>query len=287
MNLKAAIIISALAHVALIGYAHTVEVPEEVEQVSSSFRELASVELKIVQADEVAVDGSDDPAEGVPNPVEPEEKPEPEEEPEPEAKPEPEPEPEPNEEPEPEPKQEPEPEPQPEKELKSVVTDKTEDSDSPAETDSEAEATAKSVASTAPVDTGKGTGTARPDQTVEKGVGSASKQSGPRGVRSGTGVDQKKLNQKYGLILHRHISKRKSYPRFARKAGLEGRVLVKITVDSTGRILTVKVYESSGHEVLDNSTLDTIRDLERFPMPPQGLTWNKKTFVLPVSYKLS
>lgn len=282
MNLKAAIIISALAHVALIGYAHTVEVPEEVEQVSSSFRELASVDLKVVRADEIAKDGSEDPAEGVPNPFEPEEKPEPESEPE---KPEPEPKPEPK-----KPEPEPEPEPQPEKELKSVVTDKTEDSDSPIETDSQAEAIAKAIASAAPVDTAdsdKGNGTARPDQTVEKGVGSAIKQSGLRGVRMGTGVDQKKLNQKYGLILHRHISKRKSYPRFARKAGIEGRVLVEITVDRVGRILAVKVRKSSGHEVLDTSTIASIRELERFPMPPKGLTWQKKTFVLPVSYKLS
>lgn len=287
MDLKAAIAISLVMHAILLGYAYTVEVPEEVEADEAALREFATVQMKMVRPDEISEDGSDDPAKGVPNPVEeepePKEEPEPEPEPQPESEPEPQPEPEPKEEPEPEEK----PEPEPKEELKSVVTDKTEASDSPVETDSEAEATAKASASTAPVDSGEGNGTARADQTDQKGVGSATQQSGPRGVRNGTGKDQKKLNQKYGLILYRHISKAKSYPRFARKAGIEGKLLVEITVDNSGKILAVKLRKSSGHEILDDNTIETIRDLGRFPLPPDGVTWREKTFVLPVNYKLS
>jgi protein TonB len=290
MTFRAAIAISVVLHFVLLGVAYTVEVPEELEPDSMAFRHFASVEFTTVRPDEVDEDGSDDPMLGVPNPVE-ESEPQPEEQAEPEPEPESEPEPEPKAEPEPEPKAEPEPEPEmgavSDEELKSVVADKREDSDSPVDTDAVADADAKAKASVAPGDSGDGSGTARADQVKKNGVGTSAPQIGPRGVRDGSGADQKRLNQKYGLILHRHISGAKSYPRFARKAGIEGRLLVEITVDSNGRILAVKVRESSGHQILDDTTIDTIRNFERFPLPPQGLTWTKKTFVLPVSYKLS
>jgi protein TonB len=283
-------------HIVLVGVSYTIEVPEELEAESEAFRSFASVEFQTVRADEVDEDGSDDPMEGVPV-AEAEQEPEAEPEPEPKPKPEPEPEPEskpkPEPEPEPEPESKPKPEPKPEAgpesdtELKSVVADKREDSDSPAETDAVADADGKAVALTAPENAGDGSGTARPDQNDKRGVGTSAQPTGPRGVRDGSGADQKKLNRKYGLVLHRQISNAKSYPRFARKAGIEGRLLVEITVDSAGNILAVKVRKSSGHQILDETTLDTIRKFERFPVPPRGLTWNKKTFVLPVSYKLS
>ena len=106
-------------------------------------------------------------------------------------------------------------------------------------------------------------------------------------LAKGVPEPNEKLDQQYGLILHRHISRAESYPRFARTANLEGRLLVEITVDRSGEVLDVKVRESSGHEILDDHTLETIRKLGRFPLPPQGLIWKQKTFVLPVSYKLS
>ncbi len=188
-------------------------------------------------------------------------------------------------------------EPEPTEELKSVVADKSEESDSPAETTSEAEEDAQASASTAQVDGGRGDGQAEGDSDAKEnaaasrtggttGTGTGNK-GNKRGIRSGTGVDHKKLNQKYGLVLHRQITRTKSYPKFARKAAIEGRVLVAITVDARGKILDVTVKSSSGHQVLDDSTLEAIRRIERFPAPPEALSWQTKTFVLPVSYKLS
>lgn len=286
MNLKAAIVISAALHVALMGYLHTVEVPEELQGVESTLRDFATVRMKTVRADEVAEDGSDAPAKGVPNP-EPEPAPEPVSKPEPELESKPEPKPEVK--PPPEPKPEPKVAPKSEKELKSVVTDKTQDSKSPVETDSEVDAAAKSSASTAPVDSGKGNGEghAPPNRNASRGAKQTAQESGPRGIRNGSGEERKKLNQQYGLILFQQISKAKSYPRFARKANIEGRVLVAITIDRSGKILGVKVHKSSGYEILDENTVETIRNLKQFPPPPDALTWQTKTFVLPVKYKLS
>lgn len=294
MSFKVAIPLSAVLHLAFVGYLYTLDLPAEQVQVDQDVIErFASADVKMVRADEMSADGGDDPARGVPNPVaeaEPETEPKPQPEPasEPEREPDVEPKPEP--EPEPEPDVEPKPEPKPDEELKSVVTDKTDDSESPVETDSDADSDARAVASTAPVDSGEGKGSASSSDATggtSTGEGSGAQASGPRGIRRGTGEEQKKLNQKYGLILYREINKAKTYPRFARKAQIEGKLLVAITVDRTGKILEVEVRESSGHKILDRNTLDTIRDLKRFPLPPDGLAWQTKTFVLPVSYKLT
>jgi protein TonB len=291
MNAKATIALSAVLHLAFVGYLYTLETPESYEVEESTIRRFASVQMRTVRPDEISEDGTDDPSAGVPNPTpeaeqETEPAPTPETEPEPEPEPEPKPTPEPEPEPETEPEPEPEPEPESDEELKSVVTDKTEDSDSPVETDSEARADAKTVASTAPVDSGGGGGGEGASSGSTEGASDGSGASGARGIRGGTGEDNKKLNQKYGLVLYRELNKTKSYPRFARKAHIEGDVLVAITVDRSGEIKTVELHESSGHKILDKHTVESIRKMKRLPVPPDAITWKTKTFVVPVSYKL-
>jgi protein TonB len=48
------------------------------------------------------------------------------------------------------------------------------------------------------------------------------------------------------------------YPIAARKQGLEGKVLLRVTVAPDGRISSVTVVESSGHKILDNAARDGV-----------------------------
>lgn len=76
------------------------------------------------------------------------------------------------------------------------------------------------------------------------------------------------------------------YPRRARRDGIEGEVVLAITIDSAGRVTGLSVARSSGHEILDRAALASARGVTRVPAPPAGIGWSTRTFELPVVYRL-
>ncbi len=50
-----------------------------------------------------------------------------------------------------------------------------------------------------------------------------------------------------------------TYPRFAELQGYEGRVTLKVTVSTEGRVLHVDLLKSSGHSILDKSAMRQMR----------------------------
>lgn len=49
------------------------------------------------------------------------------------------------------------------------------------------------------------------------------------------------------------------YPQQARKRGFQGRVILKVLVGKDGRVADIGLQESSGHSILDNVALETVR----------------------------
>lgn len=49
------------------------------------------------------------------------------------------------------------------------------------------------------------------------------------------------------------------YPTLARKKGFEGQVILLAHVDTDGRVSTLKLYQSSGFECLDQAALETVK----------------------------
>ncbi len=49
------------------------------------------------------------------------------------------------------------------------------------------------------------------------------------------------------------------YPREAFEAGVEGRVEVLVTIDAAGRVVSSRLYRSSGHRVLDEAAVDWVK----------------------------
>jgi protein TonB len=205
----------------------------------------------------------------------PEEAPsEPSNEPEPESKPTPEPDPT----PQPEAESEPKPDPSAKEETRAEKPPaKPTKADTRSETTKtkpgggdEAEKTADGSGSGA----GNGEG---------EGAGSGEGSSGGAG---GTGVDRKKLVGGYVRKVARTVAEHRYYPRLARRNGLEGVVILKLTIDEDGTVLSVEVEQSSGHGVLDRAALEALRELEALPRPPRALGWKQKQLRVPVRYNL-
>jgi protein TonB len=64
-----------------------------------------------------------------------------------------------------------------------------------------------------------------------------------------------------GLVYARPLYRKNpppKYPRLARKRGYEGTVILEVLVDEKGRVADLRVYDSSGYEILDQSARTSV-----------------------------
>jgi len=61
------------------------------------------------------------------------------------------------------------------------------------------------------------------------------------------------------------------YPEAARRAGLQGKLKIRFTVDAGGRLLAVKIVKSSGIPILDDEAIKAIRRAAPFDAMPRNL----------------
>jgi len=66
------------------------------------------------------------------------------------------------------------------------------------------------------------------------------------------------------LIL-RKLEAAKRYPRMARKMGVEGTAVVRFRLRPEGRVEAVEIVDSSGSEILDKASLETVHAAAPFP----------------------
>jgi len=101
-------------------------------------------------------------------------------------------------------------------------------------------------------------------------------------------VSQDTPSQWYPLYLKKNffyirdlIQKNITYPRVARQMGWQGKVTVSFLILNDGRIIDIKVKQSSGKEILDNNAVETVKRASPFPPPPV-----KAEITVPVVYAL-
>ncbi len=58
------------------------------------------------------------------------------------------------------------------------------------------------------------------------------------------------------------------FPEIARKMGLSGKIVVSFVLKTDGQVERITVVSSSGHKLLDNTVVSTIRRVAPFPRPP-------------------
>ena len=63
----------------------------------------------------------------------------------------------------------------------------------------------------------------------------------------------------------RRIEAAKRYPRMARKMGIEGRAAVRFKLAPSGKVEAVELLETSGSEVLDQASLETVHRAAPLP----------------------
>jgi protein TonB len=131
---------------------------------------------------------------------------------------------------------------------------------------------------------------------VSAGTGSA-----PGGVLGGTGTTagssgpaaagdeddalaRRRARLAYKRELERLLRDRRAYPRAALRERLEGRVELALRVGADGRVLGVRVAESSGFALLDAAALEAAH-LDRVPAPPlEAALSDRDEIRIPISY---
>ena len=105
------------------------------------------------------------------------------------------------------------------------------------------------------------------------------------GSGRGVGVSRKAdvdryLAEHYSYIrdlIYKHLT----YPPMARKMGWMGNVMVSFVISEKGMASGLKIVQSSGHKVLDDNVVETIKDVQPFPKPPAPAP-----IKIPVKYNL-
>ena len=76
-----------------------------------------------------------------------------------------------------------------------------------------------------------------------------------------------------------------NYPATAARQGWQGTVLLKVRVLSTGRVDSVEVQKSSGHKLLDDEAMATVRSWQ-FSPSRRGDTPIDGWATVPIEFKL-
>lgn len=85
------------------------------------------------------------------------------------------------------------------------------------------------------------------------------------------------------IVLKIHENKR--YPKLARRKRIEGEVKLQFTIDRYGKIISKEIAKSSGWPVLDNAALKVLQKIGKLPTPPNHLTGDSFTLVIPIRYR--
>jgi len=102
----------------------------------------------------------------------------------------------------------------------------------------------------------------------------------------GSGRDRSREREEYFRSLRAAVEQHREYPRTARRARLQGTVVIRLSVSRSGRLLAVSVTQSSGEEVLDNAALSAVRMTGTFPPTPAAFEREQVTVELPFVFRL-
>lgn len=108
------------------------------------------------------------------------------------------------------------------------------------------------------------------------------------GIADAPGTDEKAKKQEadYYAQLASYLNRKKSYPAEAKKARQQGIVAVRFTVSRSGDVGTVTIRRSSGHDILDQATLDLLRRVAPLPAFPASMKQANATITVPIEYSL-
>ena len=105
-------------------------------------------------------------------------------------------------------------------------------------------------------------------------------ETGDGGSDGADGEKRHYLARNFGYIRDM-IVKNLKYPYDARRMGWKGSVTVAFMILENGAVADLRVTKGSGHDLLDQSVLRTVRTLQPFPKPPA-----RAELVIPIAFRL-
>jgi protein TonB len=85
--------------------------------------------------------------------------------------------------------------------------------------------------------------------------------------------------------VNRWLATHLTYPEAARRLGIEGTVVLRITVDRDGYVQSASLARSSGSEMLDRAAQALLRAAHLPPFPPD-MAGSVETLAVPIHYHL-
>ena len=90
----------------------------------------------------------------------------------------------------------------------------------------------------------------------------------------------------YIVRLRAWLSRHKEYPQSARQMQTEGTARMYIVVDQSGRIITQRITQSSGSELLDRAAEQMLARADPLPRMPSSMRRNRLELVVPIVFSL-
>jgi protein TonB len=90
----------------------------------------------------------------------------------------------------------------------------------------------------------------------------------------------------YQFLLQAWLEKHKKYPRRARLRHWQGTAVLRFIIDREGNVLSYRILESSGHEILDEEVEAMIRRATPLPPVPDEMQSARLEFDVPVRFFL-
>ena len=117
-----------------------------------------------------------------------------------------------------------------------------------------------------------------------KGSGGDSKSGDNEGDEDGVsdgGADN------YFNLIRAMIEKQKKYPYSARKRRIQGRVVVRLIIDSDGGLHGLNLVKKAESDILNRAALDAVRRAAPFPGPPKSLRSGPVRLEVPIVFNLT
>ena len=93
-------------------------------------------------------------------------------------------------------------------------------------------------------------------------------------------------NRAYFASLLQRLERFKVYPAALRKEKIEGRVVLKFTIDAQGAVVAAAIQDSSGHTALDRAAEEMLARAAPLPAIPASMGKTSLTLSVPVEYSL-
>jgi protein TonB len=94
------------------------------------------------------------------------------------------------------------------------------------------------------------------------------------------------MDREWQRALAGWLAAHKTYPDEARRSGTEGNVVLRFTIDRSGRVLDVMLVRSAGSSVLDSAAEAMVRNATLPPFTP-GMSRDTVTITVQIHYALA